>query len=159
MSIEPLADNTAANAGGPPATGGRSVSSEPRKLSTALFNLWFDVILAATVSFLTWVSVMMQVVFPPATRARGWTLCGWSYDQWRDAQFVALCACFLLAFEHVVLHWTWVCGVITTKVLRLKKRPDEAVQKMYGIGLFFGLMMIAFAGIVAATFCVKQPSP
>lgn len=134
-------------------------AAPPRKLATALFNLGLDVILAATVSFVMWVSLLLHVAFPPATAAAGWTLWGWTFDQWRNAQFASLSILFLLIVEHVVLHWTWVCGVVTTKVLRLKKRPDEAVQKLYGIGFFFGLMLIGFAGILAAALTVKSPSP
>jgi hypothetical protein len=144
-------------------TSGAGAASEPaperRKVSVAVFNFWLDVLLGCSVSFLMWVSAMIQMVFPPASRSEGWKLWGWTYDQWRNAQFGAVCVCVLLALEHVVMHWNWVCGVITTKMLRLKKRPDEAVQKLYGIAFFFMLMGIAFAGLIAATFMVKQPQP
>ncbi|MBX7106225.1 MAG: hypothetical protein K1X57_19260 [Gemmataceae bacterium] len=127
------------------------------KRPTALFNFWVDVALAISVLSLTWVSAMMQVTFPAPTAAGGWVLWGWTFDQWRNLQFGLLCVCVLLALEHVVLHWPWVCGVIATKILKVKKKPDEANQAMYGIAFFFAIFLLLKAATIAAVFTVKHP--
>lgn len=129
----------------------------PKKLGTAILNLMLDIVLAIMVCWIIWVSTMLQVAFPAATAAKGWTLWGWTFDQWRNAQFVSLCVVFVLILEHIVLHWTWICGIINTKVLRLKSRPDEAVQKVYGIGLFFGVAILGFIALIAAVLSIHQP--
>lgn len=127
------------------------------KRPTAIFNFWVDVALGLSVLSLTWVSAMMQVTFPAPTAAGGWVLWGWNYDQWRNLQFGLLCLSVLLALEHVVLHWPWVCGVITTKILKLKNRPDEANQAMYGIAFFFCIVLVLKAATILAVFSVKHP--
>jgi hypothetical protein len=129
------------------------------KGSKALFNLCLDAALLLAALFLVWVSALMQVVFPAPTAAVGWTLWGLTFDQWRDAQFISLCVCGLLALEHIVLHWNWVCGIIATKVLRLKKRPAEGIQAVYGVGFFITILSLMLGGIVAALFTVRPPSP
>jgi hypothetical protein len=91
-----------------------------RKMSMALINFWLDAGLLVAISFLGWVTAMLQIVFPAPTAAVGWTLWGLSYNQWHDAQFISLCAFALLVLVHLMLHWNWVCSVIATHVLRIK---------------------------------------
>lgn len=142
----------------PPETIG-TLRPEAKKSASALFNFWFDVALAASVAFLIWVSATMRVAFPAPTLADGWTLWGWTYNQWHNAQFISMCVSLVLALEHVVLHWNWVCGVVSSKILKLKKRPDDAVQRMYGIAVFFGLAFMVFILMAVAMFTVKPPAP
>lgn len=136
---------------------GVETSKPARKVSKALINFWLDVALLTAVVFLIWVSAMMQFVFPTPTRAAGWKLWGLTFDQWRDTQFGALCLCGLLGLEHLVLHWTWVCSVIATKVLRVRSRPDEGIQALYGVGIFIGVVMAMLTSILAAILTVKRP--
>lgn len=140
----------------------RSGSATPpkgrRRLGTPLVNFWLDAALLLALVFVVWVSVMMQVVFPAPSAAAGWELWGLSFDHWRNVQFFSLCFAALLALEHLVLHWNWVCGVLAVQVLRLKKRPDEGVQAIYGVGTFIVIQGLLFVGIVVAMLCVKHPS-
>lgn len=129
-----------------------------RKMSTALFNFWVDLVLLVAVVFTGWVSAMLQYVFPQPTSAGGWELWGLDYNQWRDLQFFSLGLCALLALEHVVLHWTWVCSVLTTHVLRSKTRLDEGAQVIYGVGFFIVLLLVLVATIVVAAVTVNPPS-
>lgn len=126
-------------------------------MSKTLFNFWLDAALLVAITFVVWVSVMMQVVFPDPTRAGGWELWGLSYDRWRDTQFYSLCVCALLALEHLVLHWSWVCGVIATRLLRVEKRPDDGVQAVYGVAFFITVLLVMLAGILAAVLTVRPP--
>lgn len=128
-----------------------------RKMSPALLNFWLDGALLLAVVFLVWITALTYAVFPLATSARGWELWGLSFDQWRDAQFYTTCVCALLALEHLVLHWKWVCSVLATQVLRIKKRPDEGVQVIYGVALFIGTMMIVVGSIIVGMLMVKRP--
>lgn len=136
-------------------------ASEPtagrRKTSMALVNFALDAALLVSVAFLAWVSAMMQVVFPAPTTADGWVLWGLSYDQWRDLQFGSLCVFLVLTLEHLTLHWNWVCGVIATKVLHVKYRPDEGLQAVYGVATFIGIMSVVLASVIAAILTVRQP--
>lgn len=141
------------------ATTGDKPASEKvstRKGGRTLLNFWLDALLLINVAFLGWVSAMLRFVFPPPTAADGWKLWGWTFDQWHDAQFAALCVCGLLMIEHIVLHWNWVCSVVATRILRVR-RPDEASQAVYGVGTFIVLLMILLSGIIVAMCGVKRP--
>ena len=127
------------------------------KMSMAVVNFWLDAALFVTIAFVMWVSVLLQVVFPAPSETAGWQLWSLTYDQWRNVQFAALAIFALLAIEHVVLHWNWVCTMLATRVLRLKKRPDEGVQAVYGVGTFIVLLVLTMASILAALFAVQHP--
>lgn len=135
----------------------QKVKQGPRKVSLALINFFLDAALFLVVVFVGWVSALMQVVFPPPTAARGWQLWGLSFDQWHNLQFYFLCLFGLLALEHLVLHWNWVCSIIATKILRRDKRPDEGSQAIYGVGTFIFIMTFMMGSIIVALLTVKAP--
>lgn len=120
-------------------------------------NFVLDAALLVATVFLLWVSVMMRLVFPAPTVADKWQLWGLSYDGWQDVQFSTLCVVALLALEHLVLHWSWVCGIIATKILRVKNRPDEANQAVYGVATLITLLLALLAGLAAAMLAVQKP--
>lgn len=126
--------------------------------SRVILNFWLDAVLLVTVVFIGCISAVLHIVFPAPTTADGWTLWGLSFDQWRDLQSTALCICALLALEHLVLHWNWVCSTIATRIFRVQKRPDEAAQAIYGVGTFISVLILVLGCVVAAMLCVKQPT-
>lgn len=128
-----------------------------QKVSKSIINFVLDAALLIAAVFLLWVSVMMRMVFPIPTNADGWELWGLTYNRWQDVQFSALSVVALLALEHLVLHWNWVCGIIATKIVRVKKRPDEANQAVYGVATFITLLLTMLAGLAAAMLAVKKP--
>lgn len=129
-----------------------------RKLSRSLLNLWLDGALLVAVLVLVWTSLILRMAFPPPTAARGWKLWGLSYDQWYDLQFSALCVSALLALEHVVLHWNWICSVIAAQVLRVRNRPDEGSQAIYGVGTFIVILIVLLGSLLAAQVAVHRAS-
>jgi hypothetical protein len=135
----------------------QSAGQKRRKGSRVLLNFILDAGLLLAVALMVWISVLMQVVFPVPTLAGGWELWGLSFNQWRDLQFYTLCLCALLALEHLVLHWNWVCSVIATKMLRTKSRPHEGLQAIYGIGFFISIMLAVMATLIVAILTVKRP--
>jgi hypothetical protein len=127
--------------------------------SRTLLNFWLDAALFVAILVVLWVSLLLRMIFPRATAAAGWELWGLSYDEWHDVQFFALCVCVLLALEHLVLHWKWVCAVIATRLLRVRKRPDEGVQALYGVGTFIAILFFLMATLFVASLAIKSPSP
>lgn len=127
-------------------------------MTRTLLNFWVDAALLLAVVVLVWVSVVLQFAFPPPTSADGWILWGLTYNQWRDVQFGALCVCVLLALEHLVLHWNWVCSVLAMQVLRLRQRPDEGVQAVYGVGAFIAILVTMLASIIVASLSAQRPA-
>lgn len=138
----------------------REAAVEPKargKMSLAVLNFWVDAALFVLIIFVMWVSVLLQVIFPPGTAAGGWKLWGFGYDQWRNIQFGALCAFALLAIEHLVLHWNWVVSIIATKILRTKNRPDEGLQVVIGVGTFITILLTMMVSLLTAMFMVQSP--
>ncbi len=123
----------------------------------ALINFWLDAGLLVTIAFLGWVTAMLQVVFPAPTAAAGWELWGLTFNEWHNTQFVALCVFAVLVLVHVMLHWNWVCSIIATQVLRLKTRPDDGMQTIYGVTTLIVLLMIIAGTIIAALLSVHRP--
>ena len=123
------------------------VRKPAKKTSLAIINFWLDAALFLAIVFVMWVTVMLQMVFPPPTESQGWT----------QTQFFALCLSALLAVEHLVLHWNWVCTIMATRILRLKNRPDEGIQAVLGVGTFISVALVILGSILVATFMVKKP--
>lgn len=133
------------------------VASIPSGISRTMLNFLIDSVLLLSALAMAWVSVMLMVVFPIPTRAEGWKLFGLDFNQWRQVQFGLLIVAALLALEHLVLHWKWVCGVLVTKILKLKNKPDDAIQAVYGVGAFIGSLLVMGAAIVVCMLCVVKP--
>ncbi len=123
----------------------------------SLINFWLDAALLATVTFVGWVAVMMQVVFPEPTLAAGWTLWGLTYNQWHDLQFGSMCFCSIVILLHVMLHWNWVCSVVAAQILGLGRRPESGMQTIYGVATMIVLFSLILGGVIAALLTVRQP--
>ncbi len=130
-------------------------------MSRTIVNFWLDVSLL--VSFLgnVWAATVLRFLFPLGTAADGWRLWGWTYDQWFDFQFWMIALLALMVLLHVMLHWTWVCGVITSRFLKpkngQKRQWDEGEKTLWGVGLLivlFGVLGVAFA---AAALTIQAP--
>lgn len=121
-----------------------------------LINFWLDAILFLAIVVVIWVAVILQIAFPRPSAAVGWSLWGLTYDEWHNVQFGALCVAGALTVEHLVLHWNWVCTVLSTRILH-RQRPDEANQVVYGVATFVGILLLVQASLIAAMFCIKQP--
>jgi hypothetical protein len=128
-----------------------------RHFSMAVVNFWLDTTLLAILGFYGWVSVTIRVVFPPPTSASGWTLWGWNIDQWSDFQFSILCVFAVTVLVHVMLHWNWICSVVTSQLLRTGRRIDDSMQTIYGVMTLIVLLHLIAAGLIAALWCVDRP--
>lgn len=130
-------------------------------MSRTLVNFWLDFSLLLSFLSLVWISFVLRFVFPPATTADGWRLWGWTYDQWLDLHFGCLCLLALGVLIHVMLHWSWVCGVLTTRLLpaKGKRRPwDDGERTLVGVGLMVVLLNLLGIAMAAAMFTVQHPT-
>ncbi len=127
------------------------------RLSKPVLNLTLDGALLLAFIALGIVSVILQFVFPPGVAARGWMLWGLNHTRWSSLQFAILCVLALGIAVHVMLHWTWVCGVIVRQVLRKCDLPDDGIRTLCGVGL---LITLLFSGAVvtgAAILSIEMP--
>jgi len=127
------------------------------RVSVSAINFWLDALLLAILVSFVWVAAVLRFVFPAPTTAAGWKLYGWTYDQWSDFQFACLCIMGMAVLIHVMMHWNWVCSVLTVHVLKTKNRIDDGMQTIYGVGVLIVLLHVIFAGIIAANYFIVRP--
>lgn len=126
-----------------------------------IINFWLDALLMVTFLAVVWVSVIVRFVFPSAAAAAGYSLWGMPLVRWMDLQFGLIAFFFLEIVIHVMLHWTWVCGVIGGRLFRKKdgeKRTfDEGQRTILGVGLLIILLNVMGVGIAVAVLSIQSP--
>ena len=125
-------------------------------MTRTLINFILDAALLLTFCALIFSSVIMRFVFPPGPDAKGWRLWNLSYDQWAGVQFAAVAVLALGILVHVMLHWSWVCGVVATRLGRDKKaKLDEGTQTIYGVGLLILIFNVLGVAIAIAALTIR----
>ena len=126
-----------------------------------MVNFWLDSALLVVFCGLLWVSCVIRFVFPPVIDSIGWTLWTADLDQWISIQFGLFCLLTLGILGHLMLHWTWVCGVLSNRLLPLKdgkKRSfDDGTRTIIGVGLMIPLLNVMGLGMVVAVLSVNNP--
>jgi hypothetical protein len=75
-----------------------------------------------------------------------------------NIQFATLSLLALGVLIHVMLHWSWVCGVITSRLSRGKKgKLDDGVQTIWGVGLLIVILNILGVAIAVAAVAIQEP--
>lgn len=128
-------------------------------MNRPLVNFWLNACLLVAYVLLLWSSTVLHFVFPPGPQAGGWTLWGAGYLQWRGLQFGILVVLTLGILWHVMLHWSWVCGIVSTKILRGRGRPDEGSQTLAGVAALIVLLVIVGTLTAAAFLTIRRPEP
>jgi hypothetical protein len=129
-----------------------------RRIPISVINFWLDACLLVILTSYGWVSAVLRFIFPAPTTAKGWRLWGWSYDQWSDFQFGLICLFALAVVVHVMLHWTWVCSVVSAQIMNWKTRPNESTRTILGVGLLIVLLHIIGIGVILAMFTIQKPA-
>ena len=125
-------------------------------MTRTLINFILDTALLLTFCALIFSSVIMRFVFPPGPDSKGWHLWNLGYDQWAGVQFAAVAVLALGILVHVMLHWSWVCGVVATRLGRDKKaKLDEGTQTIYGVGLLILIFNVLGVAIAIAALTIR----
>ena len=61
---------------------------------------------------------------------------------WRNVQFALLCALALAVLVHIMLHWNWICGVISHQLAR--RRPARVASNDGGQHTLWGVAALIF---------------
>lgn len=133
---------------GPAARGG---------LSWSEINFLLDVLLLVLFVALCAAAVIVRFVFPPGPAAKGWMLWGFDYDAWGGIQFGLLAVLAGGILVHVMLHWSWVCNLLASRLGGRKARVDEGVQTIYGVGLLIVLLNVIGITVAAAKLMIQGP--
>lgn len=121
-------------------------------------NLLLDAALLVVFMALCFAAVVVRFVFPPGPAAAGWNLWGLDYDAWGGIQFglVAVLAGGILV--HVMLHWSWVCNVLASRLAGRGARVDDGLQTIYGVALLIGLLLAVGTALAVAVLTVRGPA-
>lgn len=125
-------------------------------MSRTILNFLLDTTLLVTFMTSAVTAMIVRFVFPPGTQADHWTLWGADYDAWVGLWFNVLAAFALMILVHVMLHWSWVCGVVAQRLSKRRGktvRIDEANQTVYGVGLL--VVLLTTSGIVLAAAALE----
>ena len=130
-------------------------------MSKSVINFWLDTLLLVLFATLVWSESIVHIAFPPGPSASGWTLWGWNYSQWSDLAFGLLCVLVLAVVIHVMLHWPWVCGVVTSQIVPRSAGPKakmtDGVRTLYGVSLLVIVLHLIGAGVAAAWLTIEAP--
>jgi hypothetical protein len=128
-------------------------------MSRAILNFLLDTLLLLITLTLIAASCVLRFVFPAATTAAGWELWGLDYDGWASLQFYLLALIVFAILVHVMLHWNWVCSIISTRLLRRSGKVDDGVQTLYGVSTLMLLLLVIGVLILVAQLSIRSPSP
>jgi hypothetical protein len=132
------------------------------KLSKTTVNFWLDSFLLLVFLVLCWTTVIVRFVFPAPSKTEGWSLWGLDYLAWSDANFATLCILAAGILLHVMLHWSWVCGVLGGWLRKRQGGPpkqDNGSRTIWGVALLIAIFNVLGLGIAAAALTIRQPLP
>lgn len=131
-----------------------------RGWTRAAVNFLLDAVLLCGLLLLVWVTAVLRLLFPQPTAADGWTLWGYSYNQWAGVQFALLAGFAALILLHVMLHWSWVCGLVASRLSRLRGRSvrlDDGGRTLYGVATLIVILHLLAAAFAAAALSIRAP--
>lgn len=131
----------------------RAASNTPKgsfwSRHSAIINFWLDVALLVLFLVQAWMFAVLHVVFPrgagPQYRIWGLTPLDWS-----ESLFATFCIFAVAIVLHVMFHWAWICGIVTTRILHQKARKDDGSHTLIGVGLGVLLIHLLVIGILVA---------
>ena len=86
-------------------------------------------------------------------------LWGWGHDDWARLQFTLTAVLLAAIVLHVMLHWSWVCGVVASlRTTRKKGKVDDGIRTLYGVGLLIVLLHVLGIGLTAAVLTIEDPA-
>lgn len=114
-----------------------------------LINFWLDVSLLVLLMIQAWIFSILHLVFPRGAGS-DWKIWGATPLDWSETLFLTFCVFAAAIVLHVMLHWAWICGVVTTKLLGRKGKKDDGSQTLIGVGLLIFLIHALIVGILVA---------
>lgn len=149
---------TAVSDDAPDSPSARAAQRRPG-VSRTIVNFWLDASLLVTFLGHCWVSAVLQFVFPVGATLKSHRVFGASILDWQNVQFGSLCVLSAGILLHVMLHWSWIMGVITTRFLRRKPVRDNGSQTLIGVGLLISILHLLAGGCLAAWMSLSAISP
>lgn len=113
-----------------------------------LINFWLDLLLLILFLVQGWMLAIVALVFPRGDTQ--WLIWGAAAADWLDGLWITFCLFAVGVVIHVMLHWSWICGAVATRLLSRKAVKDDGSQTLIGVGLLIALLHIFAAAVLAA---------
>ena len=130
------------------------------RVSWSVINLALDFLLFATFVALCWLAALTQFVFPIGPTGSSWRLLGGTVDTWRSLQFWVLCGLAGEVLIHIMLHWSWVCGVVESRFVSRasskRKTIDDGGRTLVGVFCLAATLLLFGAGLGFAALMLKR---
>jgi hypothetical protein len=129
-------------------------------MSRTNLNFLLDSMLLLVFLSVAWVSSVLQFVFPPGTGADGWLLWGFGFNDWSNLQFNLLGLLTFGILLHLMLHWSWICGVVSSRLSKWRGRTirlDDGTQTLWGVGLLIVILHVIALLIFASAVFIRSP--
>ncbi|MCK6484815.1 MAG: DUF4405 domain-containing protein [Phycisphaerae bacterium] len=130
-------------------------------MSRSGVNFLLDCFLLFNFLALLVTSAVLKFIFPTAAASPGWTLWGLDFESWRLIQIGVLALMTLTVLLHLILHWTWVCGFITSRISKRVGRrltTNEATRTLYGVGTLILILTVLGTILAAAQLTIRPPA-
>lgn len=130
------------------------------RMSRTVVNFWLDCFLLLQFLTLCWSGVVGQFVFPSGPHSSGWELWGWNSAEWGDFHFGVLATLAGTVLLHLILHWSWVCGVIRSHTMgkdRNQVRHIDSSNTLWGVGLLIVIVNLLGFAVAAAALSIHAP--
>lgn len=124
--------------------------------SRAMTNFVLDALLAVDFVALLAVTGVIRFVFPDPSLSEGWTLWGQTLGGWLQIQFVVMAVLGAGVVLHVMLHWKWVCNMLT-RGGNSSLKTDDGIQTLVGVGFLAVVLHIIGLTVLAGMLTVARP--
>lgn len=114
---------------------------------STIINFWLDVCLLVLFVIQAWLFLVLHIVFPRGAGSN-WKIWGATPLDWSETLCATFCVFAVGIVIHIMLHWTWICGVVATRLLGRKLGKDDGSHTLIGVGLIVLLVHLLAAGIL-----------
>lgn len=123
---------------------------------SAIVNFWLDVLLLILFLVQGWMLSVIVFVFP---RGAGpdWKIWGATALDWTESFGTVFGVFSVGILVHVMFHWAWICGVVSTRLLKRKARKDDGSHTLIGVGLIVAIVHLLIGGILVAKMFLVGP--
>lgn len=128
-------------------------------MSKTIINFVLDSVMAVSFLATLWISTVLHFIFPAPLQTVGWSLWGMDYGHWLWIHFASQWIFAVMVLIHVMLHWSWVCGVVAHRLSqRSSKRiaVNESQQTIAGVAVLVLLLHVLGALFLCAMLTVRQ---
>lgn len=135
-------------------------AQKKKSLSSNAFNFIVDCIMVVSGTCVLAATMMLAFVFPAASQSAGYSVWGSGYDGWVQFLVANISIFLVLILLHIILHWSWVCMFVTSRLSKRLGRKivlDDSAKTIWGVVALIIVLTIAAVFVGAASFALVEP--